>query len=518
MRDRVVCCAAVIVGVGTACVPALHPPSTAPVHAKTSQVRLASVGMPQPTTPRWPSQWCSGDAAHGSVAASAKTPIAHAGAAGSDPQNSALLGVPLDAIGNGGSGGAAAPGPSVQLVATRVEIMTGTNMPDVTPEWIEHVVDDFIEPSLGGTYAPEPVKTPEKVWPFTGLFDTSLDNSIAQGVDILRARLEGVDGEPVVVSGYSQSSIIADLVKRQLVAEAAAMQPVPDVTFVLIANPGRPNGGINGRFSGMLLPGWTSTGPTPTDTPFPTVDIARQYDPFADFPLYPVNLLADLNAVLGLVVHDYGPVSLDPNDPLYVPGTVVQHESDSDTTYYWIPTEHLPLLAPLRALGIAPRLVDAIEPVLRVLVEAGYDRSIPFNQPAPARWSPEPEKIDELVDDLGQAVRSGIDIWNSASPEQMDTKSEDPTIVGKDGPNTTASPNSPLAVRLARHSVGGFARDRSTVLSRKGAEVASADGLRARDAIRSSSMRKPRFSGSAGRALAPSAALASAVAGSWRRA
>jgi hypothetical protein len=39
--------------------------------------------------------------------------------------------------------------------------------------------------------------------------------------------------------------------------------------------------------------------PTPTGTEMSTVDIAFQYDGVADFPLYPVNLLAVLNATAG---------------------------------------------------------------------------------------------------------------------------------------------------------------------------------------------------------------------------
>jgi hypothetical protein len=83
-------------------------------------------------------------------------------------------------------------------------------------------------------------------------------------------------------------------------------------------------------------------------------------------------VLADANAVLGLTDHDYGPVTLDPNDSRYDPDTIVQHAPDSDTTDYLIPTKQLPLLAPLRAARIAPHLIDAIDPILRVLVELGY--------------------------------------------------------------------------------------------------------------------------------------------------
>ena len=67
-----------------------------------------------------------------------------------------------------------------------------------------------------------------------------------------------------------------------------------------------PNGGISARFPGLYIPilDFSLNGPEPTDTPFDTVVITRQYDGVADFPLYPLNVISLLNAVLGfLYVH-----------------------------------------------------------------------------------------------------------------------------------------------------------------------------------------------------------------------
>ena len=72
--------------------------------------------------------------------------------------------------------------------------------------------------------------------------------------------------------------------------------------------PNLPNGGLLARFPGLYVPilDWSFNGPAPTDTQFDTVVINRQYDFFADFPLYPINLVADLNAFLGFIyVHTY---------------------------------------------------------------------------------------------------------------------------------------------------------------------------------------------------------------------
>jgi hypothetical protein len=125
----------------------------------------------------------------------------------------------------------------------------------------------------------------------------------------------------------------------------------PDIDFVLGGDFSVPNGGLYARFPGLYIPvlDWSFDGPEPTDTQFHTDVITRQYDGVADFPLYPLNVIADLNALLGfLYVHTYPfDVSLPP-DPSTSPAYQGTH---GDTSYYFFETENLPLFAPLRTLG-----------------------------------------------------------------------------------------------------------------------------------------------------------------------
>lgn len=306
---------------------------------------------------------------------------------------------------------------AVDLLAANALIMTGTNMHIVDPAWIHLAIQNFVQPAIGLNYTGIPVDTPEQFWPFTGPDDMLFDVSIADGTRALagaiaaqQAQSDPADG-PTVVFGYSQSSVIATAAKRNL-ADLTALQGItPAVAFVMLANLNRPNGGINARFTGAVLEelGWTFTASAPTDTPFQTVDVARQYDLFADFPTYPVNVIADANAIVALLygAHDYSGVTLNPADAGYDPNTVIQHYGD--TTYYFIPTAELPLLRPLRDLGFDAVTLDAIEPALRVLVEFGYDRSIPFGQPTPARLFPRSD-LDQLGSDLGAAIEQGTAI------------------------------------------------------------------------------------------------------------
>jgi hypothetical protein len=67
-------------------------------------------------------------------------------------------------------------------------------------------------------------------------------------------------------------------------------------------DPNVSNGGLFARFPGLSIPflDWSFDGPEPTDTQFHTDVVIRQYDGFADFPWYPLDVVADLNAVLGM--------------------------------------------------------------------------------------------------------------------------------------------------------------------------------------------------------------------------
>src|SRR4029079_11021401 len=118
------------------------------------------------------------------------------------------------------------------------------------------------------------------------------------------------------------------------------------------------------------------------------------------FPLYPVNVLADANAVLGFAyAHTY---YLDP-----APGEAPPiHTTTGDTDYYFYPNDNLPLFVPLRTIGVPEPVIGVIEPVAKVIVEQGYDRSIPPGQPAPARLIPRlnPTVVPDLVNAVGEGI------------------------------------------------------------------------------------------------------------------
>jgi hypothetical protein len=169
------------------------------------------------------------------------------------------------------------------------------------------------------------------------------------------------------------------------------------------------------------------------------VEITRQYDFMSDFPLYPLNFIADANAVLGFVyVHLYPfDVSLAP-DPSTSPPIKSQH---GDTTYYFFETQDLPLFDPLRTVGVPEPVIDVVEPVAKVAVELGYDRSIPPGEPTPARLIP-PINPVKVTSDLVDAVGEGANNATKLTPKSLTDgfKFTPPKLGSATGDNQTGGP------------------------------------------------------------------------------
>lgn len=313
------------------------------------------------------------------------------------------------------------------LAAGTVYILKGTNsavnqVPDSAYPQFAHDYDAAV-----GAPAPLPVESPypydvlaipSAFWPITPpdyATSPTFDESVAQGVAILEAARPVNSTEPAdVIWGYSQGAVIATQYKRDYNAAYATSPtaPVPP-TFVLVANPNRPNGGILERgfgFGTIPLLGTTFSGATPTTTAgatgVTTYDIARQYDGIADAPVNPLNVLADLNALMGFYYLHGHYVDIDPSDPQT---GLIDQGVYGDTHYYLIPSYPLPLLIPLTMIAvIGYPLADALDPALRVIVESTYDRSTPPGVPTPMdmTYAPDPAA---LARDLLSAVAVGAD-------------------------------------------------------------------------------------------------------------
>lgn len=260
-----------------------------------------------------------------------------------------------------------------------------------------------------------PITTAEGLYPFTGTKDLTLDISVARGVTslnnaILQAKPTG--GNPLVVFGHSQSAVVSSLVMPQLLSEGFTS---PSVNFVLTGDPMNPNGGALERFAGLQFPslGLTFYGATPSND-FTTYIYSGEYDGFADFPKYPIDFLADLNALMGII---YVHPTYQYMTATQINGAIVlpQSGAPSMTTYYMIPTANLPLLDPLRAIPyIGNPLADALQGPLTPLINWGYGdpnygwSTGPANVPTPFGFLPPLSDTTALGSALASSTQQGF--------------------------------------------------------------------------------------------------------------
>lgn len=204
-----------------------------------------------------------------------------------------------------------------------------------------------------------------------------MDDSIAVAAKALATSVDASTG-PIVVAGFSQGAVAVTYEKNLLMSRPADQRPAPDrLTFVTVGDPSAP-GGIM-RFLPFAVPLIGLTPVAAPETPYDTVFVTGEYDGWSDFPDRPWNLVSLLNAMLG-TAYVHGRYETIPGglDLSAVPAqniTVTTNSLGGTTTSYLIPTEKLPLLQPLRDIGIPEPIVAALETPLRQMVDAGYARN-----------------------------------------------------------------------------------------------------------------------------------------------
>ncbi|HEX2214643.1 MAG TPA: PE-PPE domain-containing protein, partial [Mycobacterium sp.] len=376
---------------------------------------------------------------------------------------------------------------AVQLAATAL-IMGGSFHPLSTPPddpvgyinpYMANAVNGFINPaaalpsgtgnpgiaSVGPADAWYAVITPEEFFPIFG--SMTLDDSVQAGLANLSSCVRGtgcvynddaqidpqapagppVAGDEFDIFGYSQSAMIASLLKRDLIENPGETPPV--VSFFLLANPMRPNGGILARgFRGMTIPliGITFHGATPTNSCdvgdcMPTVDAAAQYDIFGgDAPASLTNVLAIANAVLGYV-YLHGELQNANFDGALYQG------SHGDTDYYLYPTARLPLLRPFEGFVPSP-ILTALNAPLQAAIEGAYRRDVNPGIVTGMTLLPFHNPVQTILNIL-RAIPTGID-------DALAEATGDPTFrplgtspstspFGVGGPDLPAAPEAALA-------------------------------------------------------------------------
>lgn len=216
-------------------------------------------------------------------------------------------------------------------------------------------------------------------------------------------------------------------------------------------------------FAPLLL---TSSEPTPNDLDIPVLDVGYDYNINGNAPTYPINLISDVNS---LVAYAYGyagqsdvqlpaevadhlpenggdPADLKPGTHYVVDseGNILEQHDNLNTniTYVTFKSDRLPLVKPLLLIPGGKLVADGIEPVLTVLVDAGYKDNKPIpDDPSVQRKMgliPVKESITALQQLPGAVVQGVHNV-------QHDLSSPNDIFTTSNQPNTAATTMNTLA-------------------------------------------------------------------------
>lgn len=262
---------------------------------------------------------------------------------------------------------------------------------------------DVIAGVLGGRYANEAtlrgLPWPGEMTPWNGTL--TLNESVTIGLENMDAAIRNTPG-PKIVAGASGATLVVDEMMRLLANDPTA-PPKDELSFVVLGDANR--GAFRG-FTGMKLPIFDYTVPAAPVTKYDLLVLKGEYDGIGDWPDRWWNLLAVLNtlAATGLlqqiipedIVDQYGldawgSVHRDSmfTDLAQVPAknvTISTNELGGVTTTYLVPTADLPLLRPLKKMGVPQDVIDTLEKVLRPIIDNAYVRNSPVSSRQP--WRP----------------------------------------------------------------------------------------------------------------------------------
>jgi hypothetical protein len=277
-----------------------------------------------------------------------------------------------------------------------------------------------VKNKLGGNIAPAAFGNSYSLVEIHYPADFNFQNSTTEGVAALEPQVgPALATGPVRITSYSEGTLTAEQVKRDLANSGIT----GDLTFLFIASPYVPNGGLFARFPGFTIPGVVPVFSAVEPTKYESTYVVNEYDPYADFPAYfnPLSLLNTLAAIA--YVHpdqyydtvNYNPLTNTGTTPVLV--KTVTNSAGGTDRYVFVPAAHLPLLAPVRqifdALGLTPLtepILSAIEPVLRLVVDMGYTDRQNLNPEVPVEFSliTPPARIIETIAKVPDALGQGV--------------------------------------------------------------------------------------------------------------
>jgi hypothetical protein len=209
------------------------------------------------------------------------------------------------------------------------------------------------------------------------------------------------NGEPVVVAGLSEGTIVIDHELAYLATDPTAPSP-SDLLFASFSNPQL---GFADTYLpvGTFVPLADYTTQEMPDTQYDVDVVFHQYDAWANPPDRPWDLLSVVNALVGTRLYHNATALAAPSDAELI-STV--HDSLGGTIdTYMIPSSTLPLLEPLQGLGVPENIIDGLNTVLKPIVDEGYSALTP--DAGPYLWHGELVGLPSFSD-IAQSLQSGI--------------------------------------------------------------------------------------------------------------
>lgn len=218
----------------------------------------------------------------------------------------------------------------------------------------------------------------DQQFPGVGLDGPSVGQSVDAGVDNLDAAIRSI-GRPGTAIGLSEGGFVVDG-EQQRLATAPDAPPPNTLNFATFGDPiGHHAFGqsfLTATFPvGSTVPALDYIMPPRYESQYDTNRFVAAYDSIADFPDRPDNMFAFANTLMGLAT---GHTAVAFTNASMVPPqnirTTINSRGAKDTTIM-VPEKHLPLVMPLKYIGIPEDTLNKLDAILIPRVNAGYIRN-----------------------------------------------------------------------------------------------------------------------------------------------
>ncbi|WIM89446.1 PE-PPE domain-containing protein [Candidatus Mycobacterium wuenschmannii] len=219
----------------------------------------------------------------------------------------------------------------------------------------------------------------DQQFPGIGLDGPSVGQSVAEGVDNLDNAIR-TTGRPGTAIGLSEGGFVVDGEQLRLANHPETGPPPNALNFATFGDPiGRHAWGqsfLRATYPvGANVPALDFVMTPEYESQYDTNRFVAAYDSIADFPDRPDNMFAFANTLMGLAT-GHTAVAFT-NASMVPPGnirTTINSRGAKDTTIM-VPQQHLPLVMPLKYIGIPEDTLNKLDAILIPRVNAGYIRN-----------------------------------------------------------------------------------------------------------------------------------------------